>query len=89
VQEALNNVVKHAAARNVTVSLEFGAERVLLKVADDGHGFDPEATPSGQGRHLGMISMRERAAEIGGTMELRSRIGGGTEVTVAVPRAAA
>jgi signal transduction histidine kinase len=89
VQEALNNVVKHASARNVTVSLEFSAERVLVRVADDGLGFDPEATPSGQGRHLGMISMRERAAEIGGTMELRSRIGGGTEVAVAVPRAAA
>ncbi len=89
VQEALNNVVKHASARNVTVALEFGVERVLLRVADDGQGFDPQTTPSGQGRHLGMISMRERAAEIGGTMELRSRIDGGTEVTVAVPRAAA
>ncbi|MEI8306355.1 MAG: GAF domain-containing protein [Chloroflexales bacterium] len=86
VQEALNNVVKHADARTVTVSLEFGSERVLVRVADDGHGFDPQATPSGQGRHLGMISMRERATEIGGTMELRSRIGGGTEVIVAVPR---
>ncbi|NTV63465.1 MAG: GAF domain-containing protein, partial [Oscillochloris sp.] len=56
VQEALNNVVKHADARNVTVALEFGSERVLMRVTDDGHGFDPEATPSGQGRHLGMIS---------------------------------
>ncbi|MBX0327935.1 GAF domain-containing protein [Oscillochloris sp. ZM17-4] len=89
VQEALNNVVKHADARNVTVALEFGAERVLVRVADDGQGFDPQATPSGQGRHLGMISMRERAAEIGGTMDLRSMIGGGTEVTVTVPRTAA
>ena len=86
VQESLNNVVKHADARTVTVSLEFGAEQVLLRVTDDGQGFDPDATPSGQGRHLGMISMRERAAEIGGTMELRSRIGGGTDVTVTVPR---
>ncbi|EFO80487.1 GAF sensor signal transduction histidine kinase [Oscillochloris trichoides DG-6] len=87
VQEALNNVVKHANARNVAVALEFGSERILLRVSDDGQGFDPEATPSGRGRHLGMISMRERAAEIGGTMDLRSMIGGGTEVIVSVPRA--
>ncbi|NTW02966.1 MAG: GAF domain-containing sensor histidine kinase, partial [Oscillochloris sp.] len=86
VQEALNNVVKHAGAQNVTVALEFSTERVLVRVTDDGQGFDPEATPSGHGRHLGMISMRERAAEIGGTMQLRSMIGGGTEVIVIVPR---
>jgi signal transduction histidine kinase len=86
VQEALNNVVKHAGAHTVTVALEFSAERVLVRVSDDGQGFDLAAPPSGQGRHLGMISMRERAAEIGGTMELRSMIGGGTEVIVAVPR---
>jgi signal transduction histidine kinase len=89
VQEALNNVVKHADAHNVTVSLEFGVERVLVRIIDDGQGFDPQATPSGQGRHLGMISMRERAVEIGGTMDLRSMIGGGTEVTVTVPRVSA
>ncbi len=87
VQEALNNVVKHANASNVSVTLEFSSERILLRVNDDGQGFDPAATPSGRGRHLGMISMRERAAEIGGTMDLRSMIGGGTEVIVSVPRA--
>jgi signal transduction histidine kinase len=88
VQEALNNVIKHANAQNVTVTLEFSPERVVLRVADDGQGFDPDATPSGHGRHLGMISMRERAIEIGGTMNLRSMIGGGTEVTVTVTRVA-
>ncbi|GAB4446514.1 MAG: GAF domain-containing protein [Chloroflexi bacterium OHK40] len=87
VQEALNNVIKHANAQNVQVSLEFGAERIRVRVVDDGQGFDPNATPSGDGRHLGVLGMRERAAEIGGTMELRSALGSGTEVIVTVPRA--
>lgn len=86
VQEALNNVVKHANARNVTVTLEFANEHIRLRVRDDGQGFDVEATPSGDGRHLGVLSMRERAAEVGGTMELSSTPGSGTEVTVTVPR---
>ncbi len=89
VQEALNNVFKHANAQNVQVSLEFASDHVRLGVADDGQGFDIEATPTGDGRHLGMLSMRERAAEIGGAMELRSAVGSGTEVVVTVPRSAA
>jgi signal transduction histidine kinase len=86
VQEALNNVFKHANAQNVAIMLEFSSERVRLQIADDGQGFDLQATPSGDGRHLGVLSMRERAAEIDGTMELQSVPGGGTTVTVVVPR---
>lgn len=86
VQEALNNVFKHANAQNVQITLEFSAEQIRLTVADDGQGFDLHATPSGDGRHLGMLSMRERTAEIGGSMELRSSLGSGTEVIVRVPR---
>lgn len=88
VQEALNNVFKHAQAENVAITLEFGSERVRLQISDDGQGFDVAATPSGDGRHLGVLSMRERAAEIGGTMDIRSSVGSGTQVTVLVPRAA-
>ncbi|MBC8076359.1 MAG: sensor histidine kinase, partial [Chloroflexales bacterium] len=93
VQEALNNVVKHAVASHVRVNLEFSAEQVRLSVSDDGVGFDagrddaPRSASSGNDRHLGLIGMRERAAELGGTMELRSRPGGGTEVIVVVPKA--
>jgi signal transduction histidine kinase len=86
VQEALNNVFKHANAHTVQVTLEFAGDRVSVRVADDGQGFDPNATPTGDGRHLGVLSMRERAAEIGGTMEIRSSVGSGTEVLVTVPR---
>ncbi len=85
-QEALNNVVKHARATVVRVALEFSSECVRVSVVDDGQGFDPHAPPDGNGRHLGLISMRERAAEIGGTMHIRSTIGGGAEVTVTIPR---
>ncbi len=86
VQEALNNVVKHANAATVRVLLELSPERVRVRVIDDGQGFDVQAPQESNNRHLGLISMRERAAEIGGTMELRSAIGGGTEVIVTVPR---
>ncbi|MCX7791193.1 MAG: GAF domain-containing protein [Chloroflexaceae bacterium] len=86
VQEALNNVVKHANARNVEITLTFTSERVRVSVRDDGQGFDPEALPAGDGRHFGLLSMRERAAEIGGTVEVRSAVGCGAEVIVTVPR---
>jgi signal transduction histidine kinase len=86
VQEALNNVVKHANAQNVSVSLEFANEHVRVRVRDDGRGFDVDAAPSGDGRHIGVLSMRERAAEVGGTMTLDSTPGDGTQVTVTVPR---
>lgn len=86
VQEALNNVFKHANARNVQVTLEFALDHVRLRISDDGQGFDMSEAPRGDGRHLGMLSMRERAAEIGGSMEVRSAPGSGTELTVTVPR---
>ncbi|MFV9503650.1 MAG: GAF domain-containing protein [Oscillochloridaceae bacterium umkhey_bin13] len=85
VQEALNNVFKHAAAQQVQVALEFSADQITVRVRDDGTGFEVAPTPSG-GRHLGMLSMRERAAEIGGSFELHSSPGYGTEVRVVVPR---
>ncbi len=86
VQEALNNVVKHANARHVQVRLECAAELILICVIDDGAGFDPDDPPAQDRRRLGMLSMRERAAEIGGQMELHSAPGSGTEVRVRVPR---
>ncbi|RRR71238.1 MAG: GAF domain-containing protein, partial [Candidatus Viridilinea halotolerans] len=86
VQEALNNVCKHAAACNVQITLEFSSNVILVRVRDDGAGFAPEATPSSAGRQLGILGMRERAAELGGTLELCSTPGSGTEVVVRVPR---
>jgi signal transduction histidine kinase len=91
-QEALNNVIKHACANRVQLLLEFAADQVRMRIIDNGIGFDVTAETIQEGesnqhsRHLGLISMRERAIEIGGTMDLRSVIGGGTEIRVTVRR---
>ena len=85
-QEALHNVVKHAAAHQVTVSIDVGdGTGVRLRVADDGKGFDAAAVPDG---HLGLAGMRARAEKIGATFAVISKPGAGTTIEVAVPDAA-
>jgi signal transduction histidine kinase len=86
VQEALNNTIKHASASSVRVLLEFDPGWVQVRVIDDGQGFDPQSAMEAGSRTFGLISMRERATEIGGSMTIHSTIGGGTEITVTVPR---
>ena len=79
VQEALNNVHKHAGARAVMVRLERRGATTVLSVADDGVGFEPGATAKSDGRRgLGLIGMRERAALIGGELQIRSQPRHGT-----------
>jgi PAS domain S-box-containing protein len=84
-QEALHNVVKHAAARQVRLELVDESSLVRLRVVDDGKGFDPAAVGDG---HLGLAGMRARAEKVGATLEVRSRPGAGTTIDVAVPRGA-
>jgi signal transduction histidine kinase len=76
-QEALQNAVKHAKAKRVTVKLQADNDRLLLEVSDDGVGFDPEAAAL-RARRLGLTSMRERAERVGGTLAIRSGEGGTT-----------
>lgn len=83
-QEALNNVVKHSAARHASLSARLADGSLLVVVGDDGTGFDPDAT--GQGR--GLAGMRERAALLGGQIEVRSEPGRGTEVFATLPLSA-
>ncbi len=83
-QETLNNVAKHAQARTVTVRLATGESGTRLEITDDGTGFDPSGSFPG---HLGLRSMRERAARIGAALELESAIGRGTSIVVLVPPA--
>ena len=83
-QEAVNNAVRHARARLITVNLSYDAREVRLSVRDDGRGFDPQADGSADG-HFGILGMRERAAEMGGTVNIHTRPGHGTEVLVGVP----
>ena len=82
-QEALNNVLKHAHARHVTVRLDVSADRAILEVADDGIGFEPELRNGGG---FGLPGMRERAERLGGTLQVESTTGTGTRVCVEVPR---
>jgi signal transduction histidine kinase len=81
-QEALNNVVKHAHARRVTVRLELGSEDVQLEVRDDGVGFEPTRAERSGG--VGLGSLQERAARIAGELAIESASGEGTRVTVRV-----
>ncbi len=81
-QEALNNVVKHAQAKNVTVHLQFDEKSVCLEVRDDGVGFEP--AKSGQSGGIGLRSMEERAARVGGKLTVKSRPEEGTYVRVEV-----
>jgi signal transduction histidine kinase len=78
-QEALQNAVKHADARHVTVRLGADDGGLLLEVEDDGVGFDP-AAPGARSRQLGLTSMEERAERLGGRLEIRSSRGAGTTV---------
>lgn len=77
-QEALSNALKHAQASKVHVLLEFEPEVVQLLVQDDGQGFDSNGNHSGHG----LNNMRQRAEELGGTYDLTSTPGNGTQVTV-------
>lgn len=81
-QEALNNVLRHAQAREVTVTLKQGRKYVHLHVIDDGRGFDPRKLEKGG---LGLNTMWERVILVGGTFRIRSKPGKGTMVLVSVP----
>lgn len=82
VQEALHNVAKHARANVVTASLRTYDGRVVIVVSDDGVGFDPSRAKPG---HLGLTSMHERVAALGGLLVVDSAPGQGTRVRVEAP----
>ncbi len=84
-QEAVGNAVRHAQAKTVSVSLDFGAREVRLEVKDDGRGFDAATYDGGKGGHFGLVGMRERAEQMGGSANVKSEPGAGTEVVVRVP----
>lgn len=84
-QEALSNVLRHAAASTVHVTLRREREQLLLAVRDDGVGLAPGCETRG----AGLAGMRDRVAAAGGTLGLESRPGGGTIVSIALPTAAA
>ncbi len=85
-REAVANAVRHARAREVRMELEYDETLVLLRVTDDGSGFDPSSVVEAEG-HYGLTGMKERAAEVRGAFWVRSATGEGTSVEVSVPYA--
>lgn len=85
-QEALHNIYKHAGASRVGVQFERHDDRLLLVIEDDGKGFDPErVSEESVASGLGLISMRERAALVGGELEIESSEHSGTTIFVRFP----
>jgi signal transduction histidine kinase len=87
VQEALNNVSKHASAKRVSVLLERREADVILIVEDDGVGFDADAVTGAAGRPggMGLASIQERAALVGGEVQFESALAKGTTMFVRIP----
>ncbi len=83
VQEALNNSAKYAQAENVTVTLAVSGQDIALAIIDDGIGFDPGGSA---GRGLGLLGMRERIAQLGGSLAIESGAGQGTRIRADLPR---
>ncbi|MBM7172661.1 GAF domain-containing sensor histidine kinase [Streptomyces sp. G44] len=83
-QEALHNALRHSGAGRVEVLLDKRGAGVVLRVADDGTGFDPKAIRRA-GRHLGLVSMRDRASGVGGRLTVDSAPGKGTTIEMEVP----
>ncbi|MFI9201027.1 GAF domain-containing sensor histidine kinase [Streptomyces sp. NPDC053048] len=83
-QEALHNALRHSGASCVEVTLARAGQGATLRVSDDGHGFDPSAVRQA-GRHLGLVSMRDRADGVGGKLTVDSAPGKGTTIEMEVP----
>ncbi|RPF32460.1 GAF domain-containing sensor histidine kinase [Streptomyces sp. TLI_185] len=83
-QEALHNALRHSGARHVDVTLTRRDSGTALRVTDDGSGFDPKSIRRA-GRHLGLVSMRDRASGVGGVLTVESAPGKGTTIEMEVP----
>ena len=85
IQEALTNARKHGGAHSVKVEFGQGPDRVNIRVTDDGSGFDTADLNPESGKHFGLMFMRERMAQIGGSVIVESQPGSGTTVLLDVP----
>jgi signal transduction histidine kinase len=87
VQEALTNVARHARARSVHVELKVEPRRVICTVQDDGRGFDPDRAINAEAPRLGLLGMRERARQLGGSLVITSAPDRGATVRATFPYA--
>ncbi|MFE5029595.1 GAF domain-containing sensor histidine kinase [Streptomyces sp. NPDC056656] len=83
-QEALHNALRHSGAEHVRVTLDKRGPGAVLRVTDDGSGFEPKAVRH-SGRHLGLVSMRDRSSGVGGRLTVESEPGKGTTIEMEVP----
>jgi ligand-binding sensor domain-containing protein/signal transduction histidine kinase len=84
-QEAITNSLKHARAGRIRIGVNYQPRSVVLRIHDDGQGFDPRCLPVADGAHFGLLGMRERAKQIGAQLTVSSQPGQGTEVLVEAP----
>jgi signal transduction histidine kinase len=82
-QEALNNILRHAHAKNVSVNLKQTRQSVTLEIEDDGDGFDMKNIDNAG---LGLRNMKERALQINGKFKITSKLGEGTKISVTANR---
>jgi signal transduction histidine kinase len=85
-REGFNNALKHAQPTTISVRLDYTRSSLTVTLQDDGKGFDCSTVPSVADGHFGLQGMRERMARIGGTMQIDSRVGGGTTLSATVQR---
>jgi len=85
-QEAINNIYKHAGARNVSVRLTRDDGKVIASISDDGKGFDVDSNEGvDKNGGLGLVGIKERVSLLGGTLNIKSKPGKGTELRIEVP----
>jgi len=84
IQEAINNIVKHADTKDAVIRFVVEETAVIVTIADEGVGFDTNA-PNNDHGHIGLTSMQERAKELGGTLTINTQPGAGTKIKVVVP----
>jgi nitrate/nitrite-specific signal transduction histidine kinase len=89
-QVGSGNAFRHARARRIEVEIRYDERELRVRIRDDGSGIDPSVLgDEGRAGHWGLTGMRERAKRIGGTMDLWSELGGGTEVELRIPASTA
>jgi PAS domain S-box-containing protein len=85
IQEAMTNCRKHSGAHFLKIGVELDGNRAYITVSDDGHGFDLEQLEHGEPGHFGLSFMRERMEQIGGSLKIDSKPGGGTILRLDMP----
>ena len=87
IQEGLNNIRKHARADNVIIRLVASSPNIILRIEDDGQGFDVanRLSTALKEKRMGLSSMEERVSLLGGVMDIKSRIGLGTRILIEIP----